>query len=40
MKDNARIDFVISDSDMELLKNVKPIENYGEFSCFPVFSGK
>lgn len=40
MKDNANVDFVISDNDMELLKNVKPLSNYGEFSYFPVFSGK
>ncbi|MDD3778681.1 MAG: aldo/keto reductase [Proteiniphilum sp.] len=40
MKENAGIDFVIEDADMELLKNVKPIEDYGEFSYFPVFSGK
>lgn len=40
MKDNAAVDFVIGDSDMETLKNVARIENYGEFSSFPVFSGK
>lgn len=40
MKDNAGVDFTIEDADMDALKNVKPIENYGEFSFFPVFSGK
>ena len=40
MKDNANIEFTIEDADMDILKNVKPIENYGEFSFFPVFSGK
>lgn len=40
MKDNSNLDFVISDEDMEKLKNITPIQNYGEFSFFPVFSGK
>ena len=40
MKDNANVNFVISDNDMEILKNVNPLSNYGEFSHFPVFSGK
>ncbi|AEN88358.1 Aldo/keto reductase, diketogulonate reductase [Priestia megaterium WSH-002] len=40
MKDNAELDFVISDADMEILKNVEPIQDYGEHSYFPVFSGK
>lgn len=40
MRDNAGIDFTIEDTDMDALKNVKPIDNYGEFSFFPVFSGK
>lgn len=40
MKDNAELDFVISDADMEILKNVEPIEDYGEHSYFPVFGGK
>lgn len=37
MKTNTEVDFVISDADMLLLKNVKQIENYGEHSGFPVF---
>lgn len=40
MKDNAKVDFVIDEKDMEILKNTATIENYGEFSNFPVFSGK
>jgi len=40
MKSNAAVDFVISDEDMEFLKNMKQIEDYGEFSIFPVFGGK
>lgn len=40
MKNNAELDFEISDSDMDILKNMKPIEDYGEASVFPVFSGK
>ncbi|RMA91038.1 aldo/keto reductase [Priestia megaterium] len=40
MKDNAELDFVISDADMEILKNVEPIQDYGEHSYFPVFGGK
>lgn len=40
MKENAAVDFVIEDADMETFKNVATIENYGEFSYFPVFSGK
>lgn len=40
MRENAKLDFVISDSDMELLKAMKPLKDYGEFSEFPVFSGK
>ncbi len=40
MKENAQVDFVISDEDMEALKTFRHIDNYGEFSVFPVFSGK
>ena len=42
LKDNFDLDFNISDSDMKILKNVKPLENYGEDDFFPVFkqSGK
>lgn len=37
MKSNADIDFTISAEDMEVLKNVEKIKDYGEFSKFPVF---
>lgn len=40
MKSNAEVDFVISDEDMEVLKNFKHIENYGKSSGFPVYGGK
>lgn len=40
MKNNAEVDFVISDDDMEVLKNMKTIEDYGEASMFPVYGGK
>ncbi|MCB8976496.1 MAG: aldo/keto reductase [Ardenticatenaceae bacterium] len=40
MKSNAAVDFVISDEDMEFLKNIEQIENYGEASMFPVYGGK
>ena len=40
MRDNVKVDFMISDSDMEKLKVVERIKNYGEFSGFPVYGGK
>lgn len=40
MKNNTALDFEISDNDMDTLKNMKPIEDYGKASVFPVFSGK
>jgi diketogulonate reductase-like aldo/keto reductase len=40
MKNNADVDFVISEEDMEFLKNVEPIKDYGEASMFPVYGGK
>lgn len=40
MKSNADVDFVISEADMELLKKVKRIKDYGDSSFFPVFGGK
>lgn len=40
MRDNARVDFVIAGQDMEALKRMEPIKDYGEFSVFPVFGGK
>lgn len=40
MRNNAELDFVISDADMEALKNIEHIQDYGEHSFFPVFGGK
>lgn len=40
MKANAAVDFVISDQDMEILKNMEKIKDYGEHSSFAVFGGK
>ena len=40
MESNADVDFAISEEDMETLKNMERIANYGDFSAFPVFSGK
>lgn len=39
MKSNADVDFEISDEDMETLKSVDEIADYGEHSAFPVFGG-
>ena len=40
MKDNAAVDFVISDADMDVLVHMDRIQSYGDFNVFPVFSGK
>jgi len=40
MKDNAMLDFRIAEEDMERLKAFTPFEDYGEYSRFPVFSGR
>ena len=40
MRTNAALDFVISDEDMEILKNVERIKDYGAHSFFPVYGGK
>lgn len=40
MRNNADVDFEISDADMATLKNVEAIKNYGDASLFPVFGGK
>ena len=37
MKNNADVDFVISEEDMERLKNMGQIKDYGEASVFPVY---
>ena len=36
---NAAVDFEISGEDMEALKNVDRIKDYGDASVFPVFAG-
>ena len=40
MKDNADVDFVISEEDMELLNNMERIKDYGEAGVFPVYQKK
>ncbi len=40
MKNNADLDFVISQEDMDALINMETIRDYGDASVFPVFAGK
>lgn len=40
MKNNAEIDFSISGEDMDALKQMEQIKDYGEASMFPVYGGK
>jgi diketogulonate reductase-like aldo/keto reductase len=40
MKNNADVDFEISEEDMEVLKNMAQIKDYGRASMFPVYGGK
>jgi len=40
MRDNAAVDFTISEADMESLKNMTDDTGYGEASKFPVFGKK
>ena len=40
MKNNADVDFAISDEDMTLLLNIEQIEDYGDASMFPVYGGE
>lgn len=40
MKNNAEVDFIISEEDMEFLINLERIKDYGEASGMPVFGGK
>jgi diketogulonate reductase-like aldo/keto reductase len=40
MKSNSEVDFIISEADMDYLKNIERIKDYGEFSKFPVFGGR
>lgn len=40
MKSNIELDFTISKEDMEKLKNIERIKDYGDASFFPVYGGK
>ncbi len=40
MKNNAEVDFVISEGDMDVLKKMEKIKDYGDASMMPVFGGK
>ena len=40
MRENAAVDFEITEADMEALRNVERFRDYGAFNVFPVFSGK
>jgi diketogulonate reductase-like aldo/keto reductase len=40
MKNNTDVDFAISEDDMEFLKRVPQIKDYGRASMMPVFGGK
>jgi diketogulonate reductase-like aldo/keto reductase len=40
MRSNIAVDFMISDADMETLKNAQNSTDYGEASTFPVFGKK
>ncbi len=40
MRNNADLDFLISDQDMEILENVEQITGYGNASMMPVYGGK
>jgi diketogulonate reductase-like aldo/keto reductase len=40
MRNNADVDFVISDEDMETLKAAERIKDYGDANMFPVYGAK
>lgn len=40
MKENAELGFTISEDDMDVLKGLEHIKDYGDSSFFPVFGGK
>lgn len=40
MKNNADVDFIISEADMDVLQNVEQIKDYGNASMMPVYGGK
>jgi len=39
MRTNADVDFEITEQDMNVLRNIEEIEDYGDASTFPVYSG-
>lgn len=39
MRNNAELGFEISDADMETLRTIEPIKDYGDASVFPVYGG-
>ena len=40
IEQNSKLDFIISNEDMEILKNIEHIKDYGNSSFFPVYGGK
>lgn len=40
MRGNAQVDFVISDDDMHVLRNMEQFQDYGDSGKSPVFSGR
>jgi diketogulonate reductase-like aldo/keto reductase len=40
MKSNAQVEFEISNEDLETLKSIDPLDDYGEASAMPVFGGR
>lgn len=40
MKNNADVDFVITDADFQALLQMEELWDYGAYNIFPVFSGK
>jgi diketogulonate reductase-like aldo/keto reductase len=40
IEENSKLDFEISEEDMEILKNFEHIKDYGDSSFFPVYGGK
>lgn len=40
MRENAQVEFTISDEDMQILKTIETIKDYGKDSFFPVYGGK
>jgi hypothetical protein len=40
MKQNADVDFVIAADDLETMKHLEHIKDYGKDGFFPVYGGK